>query len=76
MSTTPQDPRPAQARAQRPPTWATTLPVILGTFLTSMLIDLTTDWHFALRWIVAIMVGVAVGAVVLAAWQRSRSGRR
>ena len=70
MSTTPQ--HPSAARGQRPPTWATTLPIILATFLTNIVIDLTTDWSMGVRWAVALVVGMLVGAVVLAWWQRSR----
>lgn len=73
MNSTPQDTSPT--RGQRPPTWATTLPIILATFLTNIVIDLTTDWSMAVRWVVALIVGVLVGAVVLAWWQRSRSPR-
>lgn len=73
MSATP--PNTGPARSQRPPTWATTLPIILATFLTNIVIDLSTDWSMAVRWAVALVVGVLVGAVVLAWWQRSRGTR-
>lgn len=57
-----------------PPTSVRLLPPLLATFLTSMLIDVTTDWPWWVRWIAALGVGLAVGVVAIRLWERRRRG--
>lgn len=60
-------------RPGRPPTWVTTLPVIVATFVANMVIDSTTDWPILLRWGVALVAGLVTGAITLAVWTRSHA---
>ncbi|MEO9249282.1 hypothetical protein ABDK96_16485 [Citricoccus nitrophenolicus] len=57
-------PRPADV----PPTAVRLLPVLVVTFGLSMLIDMTTDWHFLLRWALALGGGLLAQVVVLRIW--------
>ncbi|MDX2340386.1 hypothetical protein NJC10_01665 [Micrococcus sp. M4NT] len=57
-----------------PPTSVRLLPTLLATFMTSMLIDVATDWPWWVRWILALGVGLAVGVVAVAVWARRRRG--
>lgn len=61
-------PRPADV----PPTAVRLLPVLVVTFGLSMLIDLTTDWHFLLRWALALSGGLLVQVLVLRRWASRR----